>query len=283
MSIEVIRYLAVNLGASIAASARPAATLLVVQLVVVVLVDQGLAVVPESYDWLISAPAVIVVAAFAVVEMLAKHDTDIAAITRELKIDNLTGVFGAAGAVFLFASLGLPESEAEALIEGGTNAVDDAAVLQATAEATTTDHGAVVQGGVVLVAIAVNLVVTRLREEVLQFAHDFAIGQLWARVETGGVVGLLILLPFFPLVALVFFLVFALGLAATAIAIRTARKAADERRRTPCEECDYSVRVEASVCPECDVRREPESVAPASLKVVLESFAQDSQGSNNGP
>lgn len=289
MSLTLLRFLAMTIGPSITAAARPAATFLGVQIIVAVLVAQDLATLPQMMQWLISVPAIVVAAVLAGLETAAKHDPDIAAILRDVQLDNLTGAFGAFTAALLFAALGLPEAQAAALMEGGAEPVGSdlaggaglagsaglaggGGLLEATATAASSEHGTAVQIGAVSGAVGLNLGLTWMRSQVLEFVDDFELGKIWARIETGGVVGVLILLPLLPLVAFGFLSFFAVLFAAVAFAVRLAQKAADRRARVACETCGYQVRVEATLCPECRTEREPVREHQSGWSAAMEAL-----------
>ena len=277
MNLALLRFLAMTIGPSITAAARPAVTFLGVQICVALLVSYDLATVPNAMSWLISAPAIVVAAVLAGMETAAKHDPDVAAILRDLQVDNLTGAFGAFSAGLLFAALGMPEAQAAALMESAGAPVEPNGVLGATAAAAATDHSTAVQAGAVGGAVGLNLGLTWLRSQLLEFVDDFELGKLWARIETGGVVGVLILLPLLPLIASGFLAVFALFLVAAAFAARAAARAIDRRRRVPCETCGYEVRVEASLCPECQTEREPTAPHEAGVGAALKALRRRRQ------
>lgn len=253
MSVELVRYLAMILTPSITAAARPAVTFAAIQILVAVLVQQGFAAVPAGLEWLISTPAIVVGAVFAALETASRHDPDIAALLRDLHIDHLTGAFGAFSAALLFTSLGLPREEAAVLVPDDSTGE----LLEATGRAIVSERPLGLQIGAVGGAVALNAGLVWLRAQFLEFLHDFALGKAWARFETGGVLTILILLPFLPVFAAGVMLFFAAGLGALALAARAARSWADQRARVACEHCGYRLRPEASVCPECKTARSP--------------------------
>lgn len=271
MSLAALRFLAMIIGPSIMAVARPAATFFAVQLVVAALVHQELATLPNSLAWLITVPAFVIVAVLVGLETVIEHDPDFAAILRELHVDNLTGAFGALTAALLFAALGMPEAEAAALIDGGTgsmDSIDNGGILGATAGAASTDHSPALQAGAVGGALVINLGLSWLRSQILAFVTDFELGTLWARLETGGVVGLLILLPLLPLLTFGFLIFFAAALTAMALAVRAAKRAMDHRFRTDCSSCGHALRVEASLCPNCKTPRQPSAPPTSGIKAA---------------
>lgn len=281
MSVALLRFLAMTVGPSITAAARPAATFFAVQLVVAALVAQDLAAVPSALGWLVSVPAIVVAAVFAGVETAAKHDPDIAAVLRDLQVDNLTGAFGAFTSALLFAALGMPDAEAAALVDGAAVPVggpvgepvgEPGGVLDATATAASSPLSTSVQVGAVGAAVGLNLGLTWLRSQLLEFIDDFDLGRVWARLETGGVLGVLILLPLLPLVIFAFLVFFAIVLAAGALAARAAERAIDRRARVECSSCGYQVRKEASLCPECKTEREPEMSHSSGISAALSAL-----------
>ncbi len=259
MSLELLRFLAMTVGPSITAAARPAVTFFAIQLTVAGLAHAELVTVPSGFSWLVGIPAIIIAGVLAGLETAAKHDPDVAAVLRDLHIDTITGAFGAFSVGLLFASLGLPEEEAGGLVDAAASGAGaGAGLLDATAEAVSADHSTPVQVAAVGGAVGTNIGLTLVRARLLEFLDDFDLGKIWARIETGGVVGVLLILPFLPLFALAFLVLAALVLAALGVAAKTTQHYLDQRRRVDCEGCDYRVRVEASVCPECGTEREPE-------------------------
>ncbi len=247
MTAELLRFLAMTVGPSITAAARPGLSFFAVQVVIAVLADQGVVAVPEQFAWLVTVPALVVAGVLAAVETAAKHDPDIAALARDLKIDQFFGAFGAFSAALLFASLGVPEAAA---VEPETGSL-----LQGVAVAARTEAPTAVQVGAVGGAVALNLGLGWFRAELLDFVYSIEAGRLWARVETGGVIGLLILLPLLPIIVLALLLVLTVLTAVGALLARAAERALDHGNREACDGCDYRVRREASVCPECGTER----------------------------
>lgn len=298
MSVALLRFLAMTVGPAFTAAARPAATFFAVQLVVATLVYYDLASLSPTFSWMVSIPAIVVAGVLAALELAARHDPDIAAILRDLQIDNATGAFGAFTAALLFAALGMPESEAAGLIEGGDMpgggglepagdtpgtdlsnqmnvppvATSDDGILGATAAAASSNHSMGVQVGAVGGAVGINVGLTWLRSQLMEFVDDFDLGKLWARLETGGVIGVLVLLPLLPLVVFGFILLFALVLGGLAWTARKASQYMDERSRVPCESCDYELRQEASLCPECGAERTPDIESHTGIKEAWDAL-----------
>jgi hypothetical protein len=276
MSLQILRFLAMIIGPSITAAARPAATFLGIQILVAFLISHDLATLPEAMQWIVETPAIGTGMALAILENIAKHDMGLAAILRDSRVDNIFSAMGAAAAALLFIALGMPESEAIALVEGSVDPTGSGGLLDATAGAMTGEHSLALQAGAIGGGLGINLGLTRLRSQLLEFVEEFEIGQIWARIETGGVIGVMILLPLLPLVVFTFLVAFTLVFVALAFAVRTAQRVADQRARVACETCDYQVRVEASLCPECRTEREPTGEHRSGLGAALDALRRRS-------
>lgn len=275
MDLLLLRFLAMTLGPAITSAARPAATFWGVQLMVSVFVYQELASVPAAMQWLISPAALLLAGALAGLETAAKHDPDIAGVLRDLKLDNVTGAFGAFSAALLFAALGMPEAQASALIdtEAAANLTHTTLGLLSLSESgTAAEPGFGVQAAIIGAAVALNLGLTWLRSQFLEFVDDFGLGALWAKLETGGVVGVLILLPFLPLIVFAFLIIFALLLSALALAARRAERSADRRARLACANCGYQLRAEASLCAACKTERTPTQAVRTGFATALHTL-----------
>jgi hypothetical protein len=279
VNLAVLRFLAMTLGPSITATARPAVTFWAVQLTVAALVYQQLVSVPDSLAWMISTQAIVVVGILAGLEAAARHDPDIAALLRDLQLDKITGALGALTSALLFVTLGLPETEAAAIVEGAAP-TPSGGVLEATAQAAASERGDAVKVGAVGGAIGINMGLSWMRAQLLSFVDDFELGRWWARIETGGVVGLLVVLPLLPLLALAMLVVWSLLLSAVALTARAAQRAIDEHRRVPCPSCEHRVRVEASLCPECGEPLEPTAEPASGARAAWDALrGRDPRGS----
>ena len=176
-----------------------------------------------------------------------------AALLRDTKLDNLTGAFSTFSVALLLAFLQPGEDQTVQLAVQS----DAGGVIDATRNAVTADHSTAVKAGALGGAIAINVSLTWLRAQLIEFIENFHLGKLWARLETGGVVGVLILLPLLPLLMLVVLLIFAAVLVGVSLSARAASNYLDARSRVPCDECGYQVRIEASICPKCRTERTP--------------------------
>jgi len=250
MDLALVRFLALHFTPAITAAARPGATFAVVQGISALLVWNGEATIPGAMAWLVSPAAVLFGFVCAGLETLARHDPDIEALLVELHLDKATGAFGALAAPLLFASLGLPETDAMAL--GAKTATVTADPVSATlATAVVADQPTVVTAAAVGGAVGINAALTWARGEVLTFLHTFELSKLWLRLETGGVVVVLALMPLMPVVMVVLVGLFSVCFAGVAWTVRGTLAALDRRSRVPCTHCHHAIRPEASVCPEC--------------------------------
>jgi hypothetical protein len=256
MDLTLVRFLALQLTPAITAAARPGVTFAVVQAGAALMVWNGLVTVPDGLSWLVSPAAVIFGIVFAGLETLARHDPDFEELLSELHLDKVSGAFGALAAPLLFATMGLPESDALAL--GGTAAAATADPIGATlATAVAADRPPMVTAAAVGGAVGLNAALTWARSEVLEFLHTFELSKVWLRLETGGVMVVLALLPLMPILMVVLLVLFSVVLGLVAWMVRGTRRYLDQRARVACAHCGHAVRPEASVCPGCGEALQP--------------------------
>lgn len=260
MTLIFLRYLAMVLGPAITSTARPALTFAAMQWFISYLVANDLAALPATFTVFVSEPALAVGLTLAVVETLVLHDSLLASVVNDLHLDQVFGAMGALSAALLFAAMGLPEAEAAAMVKDAvstTTAAPPSLLSASTEAATASDFSDPLQYGIVGVALGLNLILVYLRSQFLEFLHDFEVDAIWARIETGGIVAVLIILPLLPLLALALVIMVALSMAVLTLAARAAGRAIDQRMRIACDHCDYQVRLEASRCPNCRTKRTP--------------------------
>jgi hypothetical protein len=250
MDLALVRFLALHLTPAITAAARPGATFAVVQGIAALLVWNGEATVPDALSWLVSPAAVLIGIVFAGLETLARHDPDFEEVLADLHLDKAVGAFGALAAPLLFATLGLPESDALALGDGAAVATADP-ISGSLALAVASDRPTIVTAAAVGGAVGLNAGLTWARAQVLEFLQTFELSKIWLRLETGGVVVVLALMPLMPVVMLLLVGLFSLVFAGVAWTVRGTQDFLDRQSRVPCPHCNHAVRVEASVCPEC--------------------------------
>ncbi len=256
MDLSLVRFLALQLSPAITAAARPGVTFAVIQAGAALMVWNGMVTVPDGLSWLVSPAAVVFGIVFAGLETLARHDPDFEELLADLHLDKVVGAFGALAAPLLFATMGLPESDALAL--GGTAASETADAVGATlATVVAADRPPMVTAAAVGGAVGLNAALTWARGEVLEFLHTFELSSVWLRLETGGVVVVLALLPLMPVLMIVLLIVFSVVLGLVAWMVRGTRQHLDQRARVSCVHCGHAVRPEASVCPACGEGLEP--------------------------
>ena len=259
MELALVRFLAQTFGVALTASPRPALTFFVVQLVVAVCVRMDWVVMQPGLAWLISVPAVIVAFVLAGLEIAARHDEEIEELLVEFKVAHLLGVFGAFSGCLVFAALGLPEDEALGLAEGAEDFGTAMALASASEQDPALRYGAV-GGGLVL-----NVGVTTARGRIIEFLAHFDLDKQWHRIETGGVLGVLTLLVWLPVIALAVVVLLSLAVGLLAASVSLAERWLDQRGRRPCPSCGAEVRKEASLCFQCRAALEPEVVLGTTM------------------
>lgn len=250
MDLSLLRLLAHTFGPAITAASRPGLTFGVIQLVVALLVRTGHATIAPGLAWLISPLAIGFGVLFAVLETLAKHDPDVAALMRDLHIDHALGAFGGFASALLFSALGLPP-------EAGQPAGGESDLSVAVQLASSGEHAPAVRAAAIGGAVVLNLGLGWVRAKLIDVLDDLSLSALWARLETGGVLALLILLPLLPLVALAFLVIATIALSLLAVGARLTELALDRRSRVPCTACGERVRQEASLCSACRAELRP--------------------------
>lgn len=253
MDVALLRFLAQSFGASLTATARPATTFFVVQAVAAVLVHYGTVGLPSELAWTVSWPAVVVAAVIALVENMAAHDADMAEMAHDMGFDRAAGAIGTLAAVVLFAAMGLPSMEAVAL--GEPAAVSG--LTTASSWASAAEQSSWTRIGVVGFAVVANLGLGWLRARFMAFVVDMNLAGVWARIETGGVLGVLILVVMLPVVAALVVLSLAAVLAVLGLGAQTMGRWWDARQRVACGACGASIRPEASACPKCGAVHTP--------------------------
>ncbi|MDG1478600.1 MAG: zinc ribbon domain-containing protein [Myxococcota bacterium] len=244
------RFLAQTFNAAIVSSARPGLTFVAIQWTIGVLVRMDQLTLAPALGWLISLPALLIAGLLAGLETWTRHDADAAELLRELKIDHLLGSFGVFSCALLFASLGLPEAEATALVAQDVSP-DGGGLALAVSMAAGADQPVAVKAGAVAGAVGIHSAMTWARSQLMAFLAEFELESLWARLETGGVAAVLLALLLAPYLAAAFLLLASGLLVAVALLIKAVQVASDRACRVPCPQCSHSVRPEARRCPEC--------------------------------
>ena len=235
------------------AASRPALTLLAIQ--AAVLVGAHLGDDPTvGGHWLVSPVAIGLGFALAVMELLIEHEADAEELFRSLHLDKVVRTACVLATSRLLTAAHLPN---EMAANGGALAsVGDAgeAVAPLANGAQPWWFALSVAGG----ALALNLLLTWVRGRLLERLGDVGMAGLWQKLETGGVVALLVVLALAPVLVLGLFLVLTLLLVAATLLGRAWDEALDRRRRRACPHCATPIRVEALLCRQCRRDVEPE-------------------------
>jgi len=256
MDLSLLRFIAQAGGASLTATARPATTFFAVQALVGTLIWWEVVSLPAELAWVVAWPAILLGGVVALTENLAAHDPDIAEVVHDLGADRVAGAVGTLSVAVLFAAMGLPADEAAQL----ANPEVLAGLSAASGWAAAAGQASWAKWGVVALAVSANLGLGWMRARVMSLVVDLNLASLWSRVETGGVVGVLLLVLLLPLVAVVVLLALGVGLSIAGISASGLARWWDARRREPCEGCGHGLRVEACRCPECGASRTPSLV-----------------------
>jgi len=249
MDLGLLRFLAQTFGASFTSAARPGLTFFAVQCFAAVMVRMDMAVLPEALSWLVSFPAIGVAATMAVLELIAQHEEEVSEVLRELKIDHLLGAFGAFSATLMFAALGLPEEEAQALM--GVSSAAGTDLVNAVEQTAQTEQSTQMQMGALGAAVSINLALTWVRGRIHEVLDEFDLKGIWQKIETGSVGGLLVVLIFLPLVALFMVAFLTVVLFVMGLLISRMQKWRDQNSRIACVHCQHMVRIEAHRCLAC--------------------------------
>jgi hypothetical protein len=223
--------------------------------------------VPEAMGWLHSPLAFGVAGVLAVLEVLAHHQDDVSELLQETGVDKLLSVFGAFSAAMLFGSLGLPVEEAIDLMGTQTDAQAD--LTEAVYVAANSGYPAWLQGVAVTTGVGLNLGLSTIRGRVIRALDDFGLKGIWQRVETGGIVGVLVLAPFLPLVMFGMLLAVVILFASFGVLLLGADKILDRTGRYRCPECETLVRQEASICHSCHAELTPKALLGSRLPVGI--------------
>ena len=264
MPVELIRFLATTFGVAFTSSARPAMTFFAVQCFAAGLVRFELASLPNGFEWLVALPTLGVGLVLTIVEWMAAHDPDVGESLRMIHLDKAVGALGAFASALFFVSIGLPEIEADGLIAAGGGVSDVIVAAHSTQESAVSTP---VQFGVIGAAVAINLGLTWLRGHVLEALAAVDLEAIWQRIETGGIIGLLMLLLLMPFLALGLVVALTLALVVVGLMFKGVDFIIDKQSRTPCSSCGYSVRVEASRCPSCHSALTPQRSSSERLSL----------------
>jgi len=244
---SLLRLAALTIGPACAAAARPFATLFAVQCIVLSLVHQHAASLPQGWSWLLSTPALALTGLAALLEWLTQHDAHAAQVLRALHLDHLGGMCGTLGTSLLFAALDVPQAHAAT----GPVRPEATELARAVQSALAGDRSVGRTVALVVVAVALNALFVAARKRLFDLMDDVHLGTVGAWVETGGVLAALALLPFAPVLGVGLVALGAVAVALGGVAAFGIDRLADARARRPCPRCRAAIRVEASLCPQC--------------------------------
>lgn len=234
------------------AGARPALTLLLIQIGVAAFTDGS--AVPDGLEWLVHVYAIAVVAVLAVVEHFARTDPDLDEL---LQVPNLiVGVLVAATIPLL-----LPALDAEPTLPGAEEQPTEEATSTGlvTANAGLPDGLFGMDGLMMLVAIIMSLALFWIRRQVLKAFGSLSLSQRYYRwAESGVIVGAVAVLVLLPVLTIALAAVVLLGSAAVGVSVWVFQKHRDDEARRECPHCKVRIRKEALLCPECGAEVTPE-------------------------
>jgi len=257
----LLQYLAQSFSAAVTSASRPALTFFIIQSSILIGVQAEWLSIAPGIAWMIHPALFAMGLILTIIESMAQHDEDIAMMMNDFKIHQITAACGTYASVLLFSSLGLPTEEAMQMIQeqGASsslvNSTQDMVIPYAQDQDAST-----MQLGVAAGAVISNLSITYVRGYIHEYLDDLDLLPIWQKIETGGVIGALILLLLAPLLCL-FLLVIVLFVGAVlGFTIRTANKLKDSRERYQCPSCNHRVRKEAIICSACRVELDPQKL-----------------------
>jgi hypothetical protein len=240
-------------GAAFTATSRPALTFFLCQLAIALSLRHGWLAMDPSMLWLVSLPMLGAGLVATVAEVVVEHSDQIEEVMRNVHGDKVWRIVGSFFVGLLMISIG-ELAAAETVIPVATGSME---VLRTSAGVRETGQPVWVDAVVVAGSIGLTQGLTWLRAMVLGWLDDLHLKKVWQYVETGGVIGLLIVLAVSPMLTVVLALVVSLVMAVVALVVRAADKVLDESRRRPCPACGVRVRQEALLCWKCKTDLEP--------------------------
>jgi hypothetical protein len=231
--------LAEVLASTVASTARPAATLLVVQLLARWALHAGHATPSTSLGWAVGNAAIAVAAILTLLEYLLHREGTLARALRQAKVERAVSMAGTLAASLVFVTLGVPASGRTPDLAGATD------VMVASTRPLW------VTGPLVLFALGLNYAMGWARERLMERLEDLDLDDVWRTIENGGVAAVLLVLALSPVMAVVLALVAVGALGVASLTVRAWARARDRRARRPCPACGYAAREEASRCAGC--------------------------------
>lgn len=230
------------------AGARPTLMLLIVLVSIVIFSDAS--ALPEDFRWLVHQYALIAIAAFVIVEYFARTDPDMEEL---LELPN--AVISAGVAALLPALLPALDVSVDGLEIPGLTPDEPGDGSTPTVNASLFD-GQIFK---VVIAMAAALLTFWLKRRVVTALSAASISQRYYRwLETGAIVGAMAALVLVPALTVLLAVVVVASSVALGTTVWFVQRRLDRRARRPCPHCDYGVRREALLCPECRTELEPQ-------------------------
>ena len=243
--IGAVELIARTAGPAVSSSARPALTFAVVDIAAAIGVHFGYVTLPPEARWLASMTMVVVSVVLAVVEVVAHHDREVAAVVRELHVDKALTAFGALSSAALLTALGVPTAAPSGVSAHHADMVE-AVRLSAVSDAPAGMRFAAIGAGV-----GASLGLSWVRGKLLRALDHVHLSSIWARLETGGAVALMLTVVLAPVLAVVFIAVTVVAVLLLSLVVVLIDRARDAAARRPCPSCALPVRREASQCHRC--------------------------------
>lgn len=277
VATNLIQYLSQTLSASITSASRPALTFFVIQLSIFISSNFDWLVIEPNMEWMLHPGAMLVGAVLAILEGVSLHDEDIAMFLHDFKIQQFMATLGTFSSALLFTSIGLPSEEAIQMMNELTTTATMAATAGVNPEAIEATKVIVksyagdndpkmIQMGTIATAVGSNFILTYGRGYLQEYIDDLELLSLWQKIETGGVIGALIVLLFAPLLCFIFLLgILAVGLF-FGLMLRGVQKLQDDMARYECPNCMHRVRKEAILCSSCHTGLTPQTLLASTDK-----------------
>ena len=267
---SLLQYLAQSLSASFTSAARPALTFFVVQISVLIGAKMEWLSTSPNITWMLHPIVIAGALILTILESMAQHDEDISMMMHDLKIHPIIAACGTYASVLLFSSLGLPTEEAaqmlqsEAMKSNIVHTTKDIVLPYAKGENAGNLHL-----GVAASAVVSNLSITYLRGYIHEYLDDLDLLPIWQKIETGGVIGALLILILAPVLCLVLFLGVLIMGSIIGFSIRKINQQKDQMERYPCPQCGDSIRLEALICKSCHTTLVPKKNLHNKTKIGL--------------
>ena len=267
---SLLQYLAQSFSASVTSAARPAMTFFVIQISVLIGSKMEWLTVSPNINWMLHPIVIAGILILTILEMMAQHDEDISMMMHDLKIHQIVAACGTYASVLFFSSLGLPTEEAAQMLQSEAvnseivTKTQDILIPYAKGEKTGTLHF-----GVATSAVVSNLSITYLRGYIHEYLDDLDLLPIWQKIESGGVIGALIILVLAPVLCLFLFLLVLIMGTIMGFSIRKINQLRDKKERYPCPKCEILIRQEALICKSCRTTLIPKKTLTSKRRIGL--------------